>query len=150
MAETEKKKKSPRKRMKGIYDRIIQQLNEEKTKVKRKKPYTPPKDTDERTVYVECLPHKTNHEWISTLFSSCGKVTYVSLPKYRSTGDRKGFAFVEFEDVESARKACEELNNPPVEAANKPGKFPKSNKQLLYYRDRVAGQNQGNDSGSIC
>ena len=57
--------------------------------------------------FQECLPHKTNHEWITSLFSSCGKVTYVSLPKYKSTGDSKGFAFVEFEDTEGARKACE-------------------------------------------
>ena len=41
-----------------------------------------------------------------TVFAGCGKVVYVSLPKYRSTGDRKGFAFVEFDSVDAARAAC--------------------------------------------
>jgi La-related protein 7 len=34
-------------------------------------------------------------------------VLYVSLPKYKSTGDPKGFAFIEFDSVEAAHKACE-------------------------------------------
>ena len=41
------------------------------------------------------------------MFSVCGKVVYVSLPKYRTSGDLKGFGFVEFETVEEANKACE-------------------------------------------
>jgi La-related protein 7 len=34
-------------------------------------------------------------------------VLYVSIPKYKSTGDPKGFAFIEFGSVEAAHKACE-------------------------------------------
>ena len=41
------------------------------------------------------------------MFSACGKVAYVSLPKFRTTGDLKGFGFVEFETVEGAKMACE-------------------------------------------
>lgn len=54
----------------------------------------------------ECLPVGVDHDWLKMVFSSCGKVLYVSLPKYQSSGDPKGFAFVEFDTVESAQKAC--------------------------------------------
>lgn len=41
------------------------------------------------------------------MFGKCGNVVYVSIPRYRSTGDPKGFAFVEFETKEQAEKAIE-------------------------------------------
>lgn len=54
----------------------------------------------------ESLPNDVDHEWVKKLFSSCGKVVYVSLPRYPSTGDLKGFGFVEFETIEGAEAAC--------------------------------------------
>lgn len=47
------------------------------------------------------------HEFIEKVFSRFGKVTYVSLPKFKSTGKLKGFAFVEFATKEEANKALE-------------------------------------------
>lgn len=41
------------------------------------------------------------------MFGKCGNVVYVSIPRYKSTGDPKGFAFVEFETKEQADKAIE-------------------------------------------
>lgn len=54
----------------------------------------------------ECLPAGVDLDWVKRAFSACGKVLYVSLPKFKSTGDLKGFAFVEFDTVEAAAKAC--------------------------------------------
>ena len=48
-----------------------------------------------------------DHDWVKEAFSGCGKVVYVSLPRYKSSGDLRGFAFVEFETREAAAKACE-------------------------------------------
>ncbi|KAM9335316.1 la-related protein 7 isoform 2-T2 [Symphorus nematophorus] len=48
------------------------------------------------------------------------------IPRYKSSGDSKGFAFVEFEKEEEAHKAIEMLNNPPEDAPRKPGIFPKT------------------------
>lgn len=112
------------------YKSELLQINEDRTKVKRIKPLSELKDVDQRTVYVEYLPNTADHEWVKKLFSVCGKVSYVSLPKYHTTGDLKGFGFVEFETEEAAKRACQELNNPPVEAAPKIGMFPKSSKPL--------------------
>uniref|UniRef100_A0A3B4B4M5 La-related protein 7 n=1 Tax=Periophthalmus magnuspinnatus TaxID=409849 RepID=A0A3B4B4M5_9GOBI len=105
----------------------VVEVNLEGTKVRRLHPIgDPPNDEDSRTVYVELLPRDVSHNWIERVFSKCGNVVYVSIPRYKSTGDSKGFAFVEFEKVEQAQKAIEMLNNPPEDAPRKPGIFPKT------------------------
>ena len=55
----------------------------------------------------EGLQKTTTHDWMTRKFSACGKVTYVSMPRFKSTNDIKGFAFVEFESPEEAAKAIE-------------------------------------------
>ncbi|XP_012720381.2 la-related protein 7 [Fundulus heteroclitus] len=105
----------------------VVQVDLEGTKVRRKHPLgSPPNNVDSRTVYVELLPKDVTHSWIERVFTKCGNVVYISIPRYRSTGDCKGFAFVEFEDEEQAQKAIEMLNNPPEDAPRKPGIFPKT------------------------
>ena len=77
-------------------------------------------------MYVELLPKDVNHSWIERVFGKCSNVVYISILHYKSTGDSKGFAFVEFETKEQAAKAIEFLNNPPEEAPRKPGVVPKT------------------------
>ncbi|EDL20434.1 mCG1033211 [Mus musculus] len=77
-------------------------------------------------VYVELLPKNVTHSWFERVFGKCGNVVYISIPHYKSTGDPKGFAFVEFETKEQAAKAIEFLNNPPEQPPKKPGIFPKT------------------------
>ena len=52
--------------------------------IQRKDPFRS-QDTasqDERTVYVETLPRNYTHEKVQEIFSQCGSVLYVELPKY--------------------------------------------------------------------
>jgi len=56
------------------------------------------------------LPRNVNHSWIERVFGKCGNVVYISIPRFRTTGDPKGFAFVEFETKEQAEKAIEVSN----------------------------------------
>lgn len=58
-------------------------------------------------VFQELLPKDVTHVWVERVFSKCGNVVYVSIPRYKSTGDSKGFAFVEFELQAQAQKAIE-------------------------------------------
>ncbi|XP_077355057.1 la-related protein 7 [Festucalex cinctus] len=105
----------------------VVEVNLEGDKVRRLLPIGDvPVDVDIRTVYVELLPKDVTHNWIEKVFSKCGRVVYASIPRYKSTGDSKGFAFVEFENPEQANKAIEMLNNPPEDAPRKPGIFPKT------------------------
>ncbi|XP_057562541.1 la-related protein 7 isoform X2 [Hippopotamus amphibius kiboko] len=111
----------------ALKNSAVVELDLEGTRIRRKKPLGErPKDEDERTVYVELLPKNVNHSWIERVFGKCGNVVYISIPHYKSSGDPKGFAFVEFETKEQAAKAIEFLNNPPEEAPRKPGVFPKT------------------------
>eukprot|EP00057_Strongylocentrotus_purpuratus_P013086 XP_011667560.1 PREDICTED: la-related protein 7 isoform X3 [Strongylocentrotus purpuratus] len=112
----------------------ILKLSEDQLFVKRRKTLKPPKyDPDDCTVYVECLPKKADHDLLRKAFSYCGKVVYVSLPRYKSTSDIKGFAFIEFETPEEADQACELMNNPPPDMMDRAGKFPKmrGNKRIV-------------------
>ncbi|XP_067895808.1 la-related protein 7 [Heterodontus francisci] len=103
------------------------ELNVEGTKLRRRMALgDQPQDVDDRTVYVELLPRNVSHGWIDRVFSKCGNVVYISIPRYKTTGDPKGFAFVEFETTSGAQKAIELLNNPPEDAPRKPGVFPKT------------------------
>ncbi|XP_037118865.1 la-related protein 7 [Syngnathus acus] len=105
------------------------EVNLEGDKVRRQLPIGDvPPDVDSRTVYVELLPKDVTHSWIEKVFSKCGTVVYASIPRYKTTNDPKGFAFVEFENPEQAKKAIEMLNNPPEDAPRKPGIFPKTKK----------------------
>ena len=60
---------------------------------------------DQRTVYVEPLPPSTTREALSELFAFFGPVQYISLPRFQS-GVLKGFAFVEFESVDTAERCA--------------------------------------------
>ncbi|KAJ8382101.1 hypothetical protein SKAU_G00028790 [Synaphobranchus kaupii] len=107
----------------------VVEVNLEGTKIRRQHPLgEEPKNVDERTVYVELLPKNVTHSWIERVFGKCGTVVYISVPRYKSTGQPKGFAFIEFETEEQAQKATEMLNNPPEDAPRKPGIFPKTKK----------------------
>ncbi|CAH1794075.1 unnamed protein product [Owenia fusiformis] len=116
---------------KALAPSTLIQLSEDGTRIKRTKELASESDCDARTVYVECLPIKVDHEWVKSTFNVCGEIAYVSLPRFKSTGDIKGFAFIEFTTKEGAEKAVQQLNNPPVSAGEKLGHFPKYNKQLI-------------------
>ncbi|MEE6512501.1 hypothetical protein FKM82_019563, partial [Ascaphus truei] len=111
----------------ALKNSAVVELSLDSTKIRRRLPLgEKPQDVDGRTVYVELLPKNVNHSWIERVFGKCGSVVYISIPRYRTTGDPKGFAFIEFKTQEQAAKAIELLNNPPEEAAKKPGMFPKT------------------------
>ncbi|XP_053317465.1 la-related protein 7 [Spea bombifrons] len=111
----------------AVKNSSVVELNLDSTKIRRRLPLgEKPQDVDCRTVYAELLPKNVNHSWIERVFGKCGNVVYISIPRYKSSGDPKGFAFIEFETQEQAAKAIEVLNNPPEEAPRKPGMFPKT------------------------
>ncbi|XP_006819903.2 LOW QUALITY PROTEIN: la-related protein 7-like [Saccoglossus kowalevskii] len=113
--------------VRAAIDSTLLKVNLEGNKIGRKKPLSAPKyNIDDLTVYAECLPSNTSHEWLKTVFDAYGTVTYVSIPRYKTTGDIKGFAFIEFSTPQEAQLACKKLNNPPDDVADRPGRFPKT------------------------
>ncbi|XP_056316769.1 la-related protein 7 [Danio aesculapii] len=126
----------------ALKNSTIVEVNDEGTHIRRKDPLgETPKDVDSRTVYVELLPKTVTHIWLERVFSKCGHVVYISIPRYKSTSHSKGFAFVEFETQEQAQKAVEMLNNPPEDAPRKPGIFPKTCRKKTVPFDSVIQDN---------
>ncbi|KAM9328975.1 la-related protein 7 [Gastrophryne carolinensis] len=123
----------------AVKNSSVVEMNLENTKIRRRLPLgEKPVDVDDRTVYAELLPKNVTHGWIERVFGKCGTVVYTSIPRYKSTGDPKGFAFIEFETKDQAAKAIELLNNPPEEAPRKAGIFPKTVKNKLVPELRVS------------
>eukprot|EP00667_Euglena_gracilis_P005354 EG_transcript_5392 len=87
-------------------------LAPDRQSVSRAVPFQPKEERYylERTVYVEGLPPDATHDSVQALFQQCGEVTYVQLPKHREDDTLKGFAFVEFAEVEQARQAVARLS----------------------------------------
>jgi cold-inducible RNA-binding protein len=61
-------------------------------------------------LYVGNLPFETTESDLQTLFGTAGQVSAINLVRDRSTGQARGFAFVEMSDVEGAQRAIAEIN----------------------------------------
>lgn len=66
-------------------------------------------------LYVGNIPFKLDENDLKDLFSESGTVVSVAIPTDRETGRKRGFAFVEMEDQESADAAIEAMNGKEVE-----------------------------------
>ena len=72
------------------------ELNSDKSCVRRCIPFEMKEIGPEYSVYVEGLSSQWNHDTVSRIFSSCGDISYISLPRHAQTGQFRGFGFVEF------------------------------------------------------
>ena len=61
-------------------------------------------------LYVGNLPYQTTESDLQALFESAGAVATINIVRDRTTGQARGFAFVEMSDTEGARKAISELD----------------------------------------
>jgi polyadenylate-binding protein 2 len=62
-------------------------------------------EVDSRSIYVGNVDYSTTEEEFTEMFSACGKVVRVTIPKDKFTGSPKGFAYVEFENAEDVVSA---------------------------------------------
>ena len=61
-------------------------------------------------LYVGNLPYETTESDLQALFAGAGEVATVNIVRDRSTGQARGFAFVEMSDAEGAQRAIAELD----------------------------------------
>jgi len=61
-------------------------------------------------LYVGNLPYETTEADLQALFEPAGQVSSVNVVRDRSTGQARGFAFVEMSDAEGAQRAIAEIN----------------------------------------
>jgi cold-inducible RNA-binding protein len=61
-------------------------------------------------IYVGGLPYSTNSQALRSLFAEKGEVTDATVVEDRSTGQSKGFGFVEMPNAAEAKSAINQLN----------------------------------------
>jgi RNA recognition motif-containing protein len=61
-------------------------------------------------LYVGNLPYETSESDLQALFEGAGGVASVNVVRDRATGQPRGFAFVEMNDADGARRAITELD----------------------------------------
>lgn len=61
-------------------------------------------------LYVGNLPYQTSESDLQTLFEGAGGVASINIVRDRATGQARGFAFVEMNDVDGARRAIAEFD----------------------------------------
>ena len=66
-------------------------------------------------IYVGNLNYRVREDDLKSVMEQFGAVDSVKVVKDRETGRSKGFAFVEMQDDEDAKKAIEELNEKEFE-----------------------------------
>jgi RNA recognition motif-containing protein len=69
-------------------------------------------------IYVGNLSYRIREDELKSVMERYGVVDSVKLIKDRETGRSKGFAFVEMQDDEEAKKAIDELNEKELEGRN--------------------------------
>ncbi len=71
-----------------------------------------------KKLFVGSLPYEVTTSQLEEMFSAVGKVESVNIITDRFSGSSKGFAFVEMETDEDAKKAIEELNGKELGGRN--------------------------------
>jgi cold-inducible RNA-binding protein len=61
-------------------------------------------------LYVGNLPYQTTESDLQALFDACGQVSTINIVRDRTTGQARGFAFVEMADSEGGQRAIRELD----------------------------------------
>ena len=61
-------------------------------------------------LYVGNLPYETTETDLQALFEAAGQVTTINIVRDRTTGQPRGFAFVEMSDAASAQRAITGLD----------------------------------------
>jgi hypothetical protein len=64
-------------------------------------------------LFVGNLPYETTEAELKAHFASAGPVARVFMPNDRETGRPRGFAFVEFDDLQHARRAIQLFDQKP-------------------------------------
>jgi RNA recognition motif-containing protein len=88
---------------------------------------------------VENLETNVEDENLKNYFQQFGQVCYISLPKFKTSKQMKGFAFIEFSD-ESEAKAAVKFFEPFFADENEKkliGKFPRFNSQIVDLETKI-------------
>ena len=69
-------------------------------------------------LYVGNLPYETTEADLQALFEASGPVASTNIVRDRTTGQARGFAFVEMQDAAAAQQAINDLDKRPYGGRN--------------------------------
>jgi len=82
-----------------------------------REPRSYPKSEPSTTVFIGNLSFQATEQDIASTFAQCGAINQIRLPRYHDTGKMKGYAYLEFQDLDSATKC---INLQDVNIAGRP------------------------------
>lgn len=85
----------------------VNMANQDKPAKDFKPPTERSRDNEATTVYLGNLNFKTGEKGIRGFFATSGQVTSISLPRFRDSGKRRGFAMVQFSNGEAVQRALQ-------------------------------------------
>lgn len=99
-------------------------------------------------IYVGNLSYRTEEPELEQLFASLGQVASVRLVRDHETGRSRGFGFVEMNDDEQGRAACDALNQQEFEGRRLTVNEAKPQERREGGFSRTNGSRGGNDNRS--
>jgi len=93
-----------KKKLKELEERASRESSEDVDSKGKPVPASGP-DVDSRSIYVGNVDYSTKPEELQEYFQACGVVNRITILCDKTTGHPKGFAYIEFKEVESAQNA---------------------------------------------
>ena len=135
-------------------EEVENQEDAEKKEEVEKKEDEEKKDEREPRIYIGNLSYDTTEESLTNAFSKFANVVKVNIPR-KENGKSRGFGFVEFQNLDDAQKAINEMDGKELDGRtvnvglSKPrdGRPPRDRDRRGGYRDRDRdyGRDRGRD-----
>jgi len=99
----------------SLKDSKMLKVGKDKKSIKRRLPFDlnriDEKEVDQRTIYVEGYPVNLEHTEIAMIFQRAGEIANVMMPRFKDSKKLKGFAFIEYNSEEEAKRAISMFHN---------------------------------------
>jgi len=63
--------------------------------------------SESKTVFVSGIPYELTEDELKEIFTDCGEITEIKMPKYQDSGKNRGYAHVTFKKQSHVNKALE-------------------------------------------
>lgn len=80
----------------------------------RQKKYGDQRSPESATVFVANLAFDVDEDTLGAAFEKFGTITHIRVPTDRETGDRKGFAYVEFSSIDESKAAVDGMSGQSI------------------------------------
>ncbi|AET39523.1 Sgn1p Ecym_4483 [Eremothecium cymbalariae DBVPG len=135
---------------KELYDNTFEGQKELFLQLGKDEKHAKQVELDTRSIFVSSITPETTAETLETHFKDVGMINRITILHNKRTGEPKGYAYIEFEMVESVAKALElngsEFNNKIITVAKKRTNLPGFGKPFAYHHNQHIQNTDGSNS----